>query len=189
MKKRFFILLGMIMCLLVLSACGEKSDLVVEESPASEIAAEPETDGQTEETQENSSENTYITLEANEDDMVVIDTKEITETATFVNYDVDGAIIQLIVVRDEDDTVRVAFNTCQSCSPAPQAYFVQNGDSFVCQNCGNAFSTSQIGEERGGCNPMPVEELTETDDSIEIPASYLDEYAEAFANWQGPTAA
>lgn len=178
MKRQKLMFLGIAACLFVLTGCGAKSNIAVEQAPAKAITAEADAEEQT---------NSYITLEAEQDGNVLLNTDEITDVATFANYDADGTTVQLLAVRDADDTVRIAFNTCQSCSPAPQAYFVQEEDSFVCQNCGNMFTTDQIGEERGGCNPMPVEEQTETEDGIAIPTDYLEEYADAFSRWEGPT--
>ena len=82
--------------------------------------------------------------------------------------------------------VRIAFNTCQACNPAPNAYFVQVGEYLQCQNCGNKFHIDKIGEEKGGCNPAPVEEKEETDNQIIIDKDYVATYKEKFENWNGP---
>ena len=131
--------------------------------------------------------NKFITVEANNEGKIVIDTKDITKTATFVNYEVDNVIIQFIVVRGTDGAVRIAFNTCQACNPSPNAYFVQKGEYLECQNCKNKFHIDKIGEEIGGCNPAPVSEKEEIDNQIIIDASYIDTYKEKFENWNGPT--
>ena len=102
--------------------------------------------------------NKYLTVKANEDNNIILDTSNITSTATFVNYDDDGINIQFILVRGTDNKVRIALNTCQVCNPSPKAYFVQEGEYLVCQNCGTKFHINKIGIEKGGCNPTPVEE-------------------------------
>ena len=129
-----------------------------------------------------------MTVQANEDGNIIIDTKDITSVATFVNYkvdDIDRTIIQFIVVRGTDGKVRIAFNTCQACNPSPNAYFVQIGDYFECQNCGNNFHIDKIGEEKGGCNPAPVEEKEEKENQIIINSDYVNSYKEKFRNWNG----
>lgn len=130
--------------------------------------------------------NKFITVEANNEGKIVIDTKDITKTATFVNYEVDNVIIQFIVVRGTDGAVRIAFNTCQACNPSSNAYFVQKGEYLECQNCKNKFHIDKIGEEIGGCNPAPVSKKEELDNQIIIDASYIDTYKEKFENWNGP---
>ncbi len=138
--------------------------------------------------QEKENKNTYQTVKANEEGNVVIDTTNISKDATFVNYETaDGTIIQFIVVKASDGSIRTTFNTCQACNPAPKAYFEQKGDTFVCQNCGNVFRTDQVGIEKGGCNPANIEEREQTDQSVIISASYIDQYAGNFSTWKGPT--
>ncbi|MCD8347765.1 MAG: DUF2318 domain-containing protein [Lachnospiraceae bacterium] len=117
---------------------------------------------------------------------VVIDTGEIGETASYYDYDADGTTIEVLAVTASDGSVRLALNTCQVCMGSPYAYFVQEGDSFICQNCGNAFSRDDIGLEAGGCNPVPVTEddYEETDGVITISDDFLNEYKDSFANWK-----
>lgn len=129
----------------------------------------------------------FITIEPNEDEKLVINTEDITSVATFVNYKVDGVIIQFVVVRGTDGEIKIAFNTCQACNPSPNAYFIQDGDYLECQNCGNRFHINKIGIEKGGCNPAPVEEKEVLENKIIISKEYADSYKEKFENWNGPT--
>ncbi|MCC8050983.1 MAG: DUF2318 domain-containing protein [Clostridiales bacterium] len=119
---------------------------------------------------------------------VVIDTGEIGGTASYYDYDydADGTTVEVLAVTASDGSVRLALNTCQVCQGSPYAYFVQEGDSFICQNCGNAFSRDDIGLEAGGCNPVPVTEdnYEESDGLITISSDFLDEYKDSFANWK-----
>lgn len=128
----------------------------------------------------------FIDVKANAEGNLVIETSGITKEATFVNYATGGVVIQLLLVRAEDGSIRTTFNTCQSCNPSPRAYFVQKGSTFTCQNCGNSFPLRQIGLTKGGCNPAPVYEKRMDGTSLIIPASYLSQYAANFKNWQGP---
>lgn len=130
----------------------------------------------------------YISAVLDSDGNIVIDTVNITEDASFINYEVDGVTIQFIVVRATDGTVRVAFNTCQVCNPSPNAYFIQDGKYFICQNCGNRFHIDELGIAKGGCNPTPVDEKIERSDKIIIDKDYVESYKTRFENWNGPTA-
>ncbi len=132
--------------------------------------------------------NEYKDATLDDDGNIVINEDDITSNATFVNYTTGGVTIQLIVVRASDGTVRVAFNTCQSCNPSPMAYFVQEGDYFVCQNCGTKFSIDEIGIAKGGCNPAPVSEKIEEEGKITISKQYVESYKEKFENWEGKIA-
>ena len=100
--------------------------------------------------------NKYITVKANEDNNIILDTSNITSTATFVNYDDECIIIQFILVRGTDNKVRIALNTCQVCNPSPKAYFIQEGEYLVCQNCGTKFHINKIGIEKGWWNHLLV---------------------------------
>lgn len=132
-------------------------------------------------------ENKYITVKANEDNNIILDTSKITSTATFVNYDDDGIIIQFILVRGTDNKVRIVLNTCQVCNHSPKVYFIQEGEYLVCQNCGTKFHINKIGIEKGGCNPTPVEEKQEEDNKIIINKDYVDTFKSKFKNLKEKT--
>ena len=129
-----------------------------------------------------STENKAINLEADESGNIVIDTTNIGSKASFYTYDAEGTIIGLFAVKSSDGTIRMAFNTCQVCNPAPKAYFVQSGKNFICQNCGNSFSTDNIGKERGGCNPIPIttDERIDGENTITITKQFIESYKENF---------
>ena len=136
-------------------------------------------------TQKNSSNNTEskaINLEADESGNIVIDTTNIGSKASFYTYDADGTTIRLFAVKASDGTIRMAFNTCQVCNPSPKAYFVQSGKNFICQNCGNSFSTDNIGKERGGCNPIPIttDERIDGDNTITLTKQFIEGYKDNF---------
>ena len=111
---------------------------------------------------------------------------EVGTQASFFDYNADGITVQVLAVRASDGTVRLALNTCQVCNGSPYAYFVQDGDDFVCQNCHNRFSSTDVGEVSGGCNPVPItaEVYKEAKGTLVIPASFLDENANRFENWK-----
>ena len=122
----------------------------------------------------------------NDNGDVVINVADITENATFYEYDSNGTTMGLFAVKASDGTIRTALNTCQVCNGCPYAYFEQQGDSFQCQNCGNQFSLDMIGQERGGCNPVPItaDDETANDTEIVIPAKFLEDNAGKFTNWK-----
>lgn len=122
----------------------------------------------------------------NEDGDVVIQTADISETATFYTMDVEGTTVGLFALKASDGTIRTAFDTCQICNGSPYAFFIQQGDKFQCQNCGNIYSAEMIEQERGGCNPVPImaDEKTQTDTEITIPLKLIKDNAERFENWK-----
>jgi hypothetical protein len=112
--------------------------------------------------------------------------KEITSTATFYQYKVDGVLVEILALRAPDGTVRTALNTCQVCYSSGRGYYVQKGDVLVCQNCRNQFKASQVEIVKGGCNPVPItaEMKTETADTITIGKWLFAEAKPIFLNWK-----
>lgn len=119
-------------------------------------------------------------------DDIVIQTGDVGTEASYFDYDANGVTVQVFAVRASDGTVRLALNTCQVCNGSPYAYFEQDGDWFICQNCKNRFASTDVGIASGGCRPVPITEetYTEQDGTITIPASFLEENAALFKNWK-----
>lgn len=119
-------------------------------------------------------------------DDLLIQTGEIGTEASYFNYDANGTTVQVFAVEASDGTIRLALNTCQVCNGSPYAYFEQEGDTFICQNCKNRFASTEVGIASGGCRPVPITEeiYTEQDGVITVPASFLDESASLFKNWK-----
>jgi uncharacterized membrane protein len=111
---------------------------------------------------------------------------EITEKATFFPVTVEGVNMEIFAVRAPDGTIRTAFNTCQICFDSGRGYYKQDGDAFVCQNCGNRFRTSQIELVKGGCNPVPIMpgDKIADENGITITKEYLAKAKSIFANWK-----
>lgn len=122
----------------------------------------------------------------NENGDLVIPTADITETATFYEYEELDSEMEVLAVKASDGTIRTAFNTCQVCYSSGRGYYVQEGDVLVCQNCGNRFSMDEVEVTRGGCNPVPIfeDQKQVTDDSIIIPKAFLEEAEVIFENWR-----
>jgi uncharacterized membrane protein len=112
--------------------------------------------------------------------------KEVTETAKFYQYKLDGVLIEVLALRAPDGTVRTAFNTCQVCYSSGRGYYVQQGDVLVCQNCRNRFKASQVELIKGGCNPIPITADLKTEDAntITIAKSILAQAKPIFAKWK-----
>lgn len=101
----------------------------------------------------------------------------------FIDYTADKTDMQIMLYKDDQNVVHGAFNTCQVCNGSPYAYFLQEEDDVVCQNCGNHFSVNEIGTAHGGYNPVPLE-YEQDEDTVKISTVYLDEKAELFINWK-----
>ncbi|MFH2113666.1 MAG: DUF2318 domain-containing protein [Spirochaetota bacterium] len=117
---------------------------------------------------------------------IVIVKKDITSTAKFYPYTVNGKPMEVFAVKASDGTIRTALNTCQVCYSSGRGYYKQEGPVFVCQNCGNRFSLDQIEKIKGGCNPIPLLGADKTDlgDSIGISKAYLTSVAPYFERWK-----
>ena len=117
---------------------------------------------------------------------IIIKKKDITETATFIPYSVNGLKMEIIAVKASDGTIRTALNTCQVCYQSGRGYYKQVGDVFVCQNCGNRFRVDQIEKLKGGCNPVPILEGDKTDlgATIGISKQYLADVSPYFRVWK-----
>ena len=82
---------------------------------------------------------------------------ELSEKIQIYSFTLDGLNMEVLAAKDADGTVRTAFNTCQVCDEGSRkAYFQEEGDHVVCQNCGNSFSKEDVGVLSGGCNPYPI---------------------------------
>lgn len=95
--------------------------------------------------------------------------------------------MEVMAVKASDGTIRTAFNTCQVCTGSPRAYYKQQGDTVICQNCGNRFKMNMIEQQRGGCNPIPImkQEKTEDGTSITISKAFLEQNTGLFpSNWK-----
>ncbi|TXT45171.1 MAG: hypothetical protein FD137_1446 [Spirochaetes bacterium] len=117
---------------------------------------------------------------------ISIKKSEITPTAKFYSIKINDKPVEIFAVRAFDGTIRTALNTCQVCYASSRGYFKQEGNIFICQNCGNRFSLDQIGKGRGGCNPIPIlgKDKTDLGDSIGISEKYLRSVAPYFEKWK-----
>jgi len=118
---------------------------------------------------------------------LVIPKSEITETVKFYPLRVGSTNMEVLAVKASDGSIRTAFNTCQVCNGSPRAYYKQEGNTLVCQNCGNIFEMDMVEQQRGGCNPVPIMEDEKTDDGINITISkdFIEDNKDLFtSNWK-----
>lgn len=141
--------------------------------------------GQKEQIAATDNQNVSETVISQEGDLK-IPIADISTTATYYSMDVDGTNLEVLAVKAPDGSIRTAFNTCQVCYSSGRGYYVQEGDELVCQNCGNRFATSEVGEARNGCNPVPIsEDAKVVDDTyITISKDFLSEYKVIFEKWK-----
>lgn len=108
----------------------------------------------------------------------------LTQEPQFLDRTQNSTKMQLIALRDENGQVRLAYNTCQICAGSPYAYFEYKDGVLECQNCGNQFPLSSVGQAAGGCNPMPVADYQVTEEAAVIPETEVTRAAADFANWK-----
>lgn len=101
-------------------------------------------------------------------EFVSIAISDLSEDASFFNYEAPTATVSYFAVLDDGGEPHVAFDACDVCYGAGLGYS-QDGDVMVCNNCGNEFSVDGLGSENqgGGCWPgyLPAEI---TDDQVII---------------------
>lgn len=134
--------------------------------------------------------NKYLSANLDEAGDIIINSDQVTEVATFYNYEFEDVIIQIIVVRASDGTIRIVLNTCQACNPDKNAYFVQEGDYIVCQTCGTRIKIDDIGFKGVGCSPfyIPNDYKIIDGSNIIISKEYIESFKEKFENWAGKLA-
>lgn len=79
-------------------------------------------------------------------------------------YQFNGAQkqVKFFVLRSSDGIIRAAFDACDVCYQAKRGYR-QEGDTMVCNNCGQRFPSVRINEIKGGCNPSPLNRTIQGD--------------------------
>jgi len=117
---------------------------------------------------------------------LIIAKSDISSVPKFVSYLAGSTKMEVIAVKTSEGKIRTAFNTCQVCYSSGRGYYKVVGETLVCQNCGNVFKFNQIGELKGGCNPVPIESADKTDNgaNIVIASSFMQQQKQIFANWK-----
>ena len=92
--------------------------------------------------------------------------------------------IEFLARLDKTGAPRIALGTCQSCNGSPQAYYIQQNNLLICNNCGQTFSLDVIDTPGGGCRPMALPDgvLSLAGDEAVIRADALPALEKLFAN-------
>lgn len=106
-------------------------------------------------------------------DSFVIPISELKNDVKFYSLNYNGANVEILAAIDKNGNPKVTLNTCQNCMGSPNAFFVQEGDSVVCQNCGIGHQIETIGTAKRGCNPIPIDSLVIDDKNISFDKNEL----------------
>lgn len=106
-------------------------------------------------------------------DSFVIPISELKNDVKFYSLNYNGANVEILAAIDKNGNPKVTLNTCQNCMGSPKAFFVQEGDSVVCQNCGIGHQIETIGTAKRGCNPIPIDSLLTDDKNISFDKNEL----------------
>jgi len=111
---------------------------------------------------------------------------EITEAPRLFSAIVDDTTLQVVATRTASGELRTAFNACQACFRSGHGFFRTDGSGIVCGNCGQRFTSGEIGVRAGGCNPWPIfpEARHVVEDVLEIPYETLRAGRELFESWR-----
>jgi uncharacterized membrane protein len=85
--------------------------------------------------------------------------------AHYYFYKVGGTEVDFFVLKSSDGIVRAAFDACDVCFNERKGY-TQKGDVMECNNCGQQFASVKINEEKGGCNPAPLDRTVDGDNLV-----------------------
>jgi uncharacterized membrane protein len=83
---------------------------------------------------------------------------DINQTARWFSYNAtDGTPMRLFAVRDAAGGLHLALDACDVCYKAKRGYS-QRGEDMMCNNCGNRYPITSVGESAGsgGCWPSYV---------------------------------
>lgn len=106
-------------------------------------------------------------------DSFVIPISELKNDVKFYSLNYNGANVEILAAIDKNGNPKVTLNTCQNCMGSPKAFFVQEVDSVVCQNCGIGHQIETIGTAKRGCNPIPIDSLVIDDKNISFDKNEL----------------
>ncbi|MCD8040829.1 MAG: DUF2318 domain-containing protein [Clostridia bacterium] len=186
--KFFTIFIAVFMSAALIFAVGcsaDSGDINGVEGSSSITAEENNSDegDNTQEEENSDDDNTQEEVETDEGG-IVIDTTTVTSTATFYDITIDGLTVEIFAVLASDNTVRVAFNTCQVCNGSKKAYFVQSGNYMVCQNCKSKISIDTVGKSSNSCSPVPVKAYSLSNGIITVSQTYLEGNVSLFKKWK-----
>lgn len=101
---------------------------------------------------------------------IVINAKDLShDRVSFIRIAADSKI-ELLARIGDDGKVKTALGTCQSCNGSPYAYYTQEGDELICNNCGLHFPLNVIDMSGTGCHPIsiPSSIISETSEGLTL---------------------
>lgn len=120
--------------------------------------------------------------------LLALPVEAINEQASFFSYELDGTYMEFFAVKDAHGHILTGMNTCYSCYNSGKGYFTQQGNDFVCNNCGNHYPLDSHNNEYATteCAPLPITEdmLQQEGDQLYIKTESLSRYTHLFNQWQ-----
>jgi uncharacterized membrane protein len=107
-------------------------------------------------------------------DELLIPVSDVSTSAQYYKYETGGKDVKFFSVLGSDGGIHTAFDACDVCYQEKKGY-AQKGSKMECRNCGNQYSTNQIGtaNQGGGCWPGYMQR-TVSDGFVRIKLSELD---------------
>lgn len=179
----FIILVVVLASIAVYSAIGNNQKQQVS---SADTTKPPVTEDKSEADEEPKDEVTQSIVDIPNDIDLKILKSEVSEKAKFYPYKAGDTYMEVLAVKATDGSVRTALNTCQICFNSGRGYYKQEGNTLVCQNCGNVFGVDDVEVIKGGCNPVPVLGESKTDDGeyITVKKEFLESSKDLFADWK-----
>ncbi|WP_301098873.1 Fe-S-containing protein [Otariodibacter sp.] len=118
------------------------------------------------------SEATPVTLDENNQVRIPIETVKDGKLHRFVWIADDGKAVRFFIINRVQGKVSlgVVFDACLLCGD--QGYIME-GDQVICVGCGVRVFIPSIGKP-GGCNPVPIDDWEQTEDSVVISKASLE---------------
>lgn len=103
------------------------------------------------------------------------------EKVSFIRIDKDSKI-EILAILGDDGEIKIALGACQACGGSPYAYYIQEDDVLICNNCGLALPLSEIGEAGSGCHPIQIPDLiiTKTEEGLLLNTEEIMKYEPLF---------
>lgn len=121
-------------------------------------------------------------VDTDEEHLIIFAESLKTDVVSFIQLSPDSKI-ELLARKGSDGSVKIALGTCQSCNGSPYAYYTQEENFLICNNCGQAFPIEVLDQPGGGCHPIMIDEsiISPVEGGISLDIKGLKEYEPLFA--------
>ena len=121
-------------------------------------------------------------VDTDEEHLIILAESLKTDVVSFIQLSPDSKI-ELLARKGSDGSVKIALGTCQSCNGSPYAYYTQEENFLICNNCGQAFPIEVLDQPGGGCHPIMIDEsiISPVKGGISLDIKGLKEYEPLFA--------